>query len=124
MSRRFLGDTDAERQPFRRGAGLGEFPPETGFVELPSIQRYLLGNGGGRAMTRGALAFLLIATVFPLVSAKAGGVENDFLAHIVGPLDKHGSFFACFTRQYDDSHLAAHPNQRVTFAKALVDAHY
>jgi len=60
------------------------------------------------------------------LSAPSGAAEaaNEFLSRVVGHIDREGSSFACFSRQYDRSHLAAHPNQRVTFAKALVHAYF
>lgn len=56
--------------------------------------------------------------------AAAAGSENEFLAHLVGRLGPRGESFACFARQYDAAHLAAHRRQEVIFAKALVDAHF
>ena len=57
-------------------------------------------------------------------SGRAAGSSNEFLAHLVGHLYRHGESFACFGRQYSAAHLAAHPGQQVTFMKALVDAHF
>lgn len=55
------------------------------------------------------------------VSGDAG--DNPFLNAIFGRMDGKSEYFACFSRQYDDAHLAAHANQRVTFVKALVAAY-
>ena len=57
-------------------------------------------------------------------SGRAAGSSNEFLAHLVGHLYRHGESFACFSRQYSAAHLAAHPGQQVTFMTALVDAHF
>ena len=59
-----------------------------------------------------------------VVPTSAAGSGNQFLANLVGRLDRQGEWFACFSQQYDDAHLAAHPGQRVTFMKALVDAYF
>ncbi len=65
-----------------------------------------------------------LASLSPAQPAVAAGPGNEFLAALLGHLDRHGSWFACFSRQYDDAHLAAHPEQRVTFAKALIDGYF
>jgi len=56
--------------------------------------------------------------------ALAAGSGNQFLATVLGGLGRQGEWFACFSQQYDDAHLAAHPGQRVTFMKALVDGYF
>ncbi len=54
----------------------------------------------------------------------AAGYGNEFLAHVVGHLYRQGESFACFSRQFDAAHLAAHPRQNAIFAKALVAAQF
>jgi hypothetical protein len=66
----------------------------------------------------------LLAGFEALEHADAGRFGNEFLAHVIGHLYRRGESFACFSRQYDADHLAAHPRQQVVFAKALVDAHF
>ena len=65
-----------------------------------------------------------LAGFAPATLVRAAGSGNDFLATLLGRLHRQGESFACFIRQYDDVHLAAHPRQRVTFVKALVDAYF
>lgn len=71
---------------------------------------------------------LIIAASFagmaPTAPAYAAGSGNEFLANLVGRLDRQGESFACFSRRYDDAHLSAHPRQQVTFVKALIAAHF
>ena len=67
---------------------------------------------------------VLLAGFAVLEQAAAGSFGNEFLAHVVGHLYRQGESFACFSRQYDAAHLAAHPRQQVIFAKALVHAHF
>jgi hypothetical protein len=67
----------------------------------------------------GALAALALASPAP-----AADSSNEFLAHVLGHLYRNGESFACFSRQYDDAHLAAHPRQQMTFVKALVSAYF
>ena len=66
----------------------------------------------------------ILAGFAPLDHAAVASSGNEFLAHVVGRLYSRGESFACFSRQYDAAHLAAHPRQQVIFAKALVDAHF
>lgn len=67
----------------------------------------------------------IVASFAPTTQARAAGPGDEFLARVVGRrLSRGGQDFACFSRQYDDAHLAAHPAQRVTFVKALVDAYF
>jgi hypothetical protein len=75
-------------------------------------------------MFRRALAFAACLSGCTPLAAEAAGFGNEFLAHVVGRLFRQGESFACFSRQYDAAHLAAHPRQRATFVKALVDAHF
>jgi hypothetical protein len=65
-----------------------------------------------------------LAGFAPLDQAVAANSGNEFLAHVVGHLYPRGESFACFTRQYDAAHLAAHPRQHVIFAKALIAANF
>jgi hypothetical protein len=65
-----------------------------------------------------------LASLAPAQPAHAAGSGNEFLANLVGRLYRQGQSFACFSRQYDDAHLAAHPQQQVTFVKVLVDAYF
>jgi hypothetical protein len=66
-----------------------------------------------------------IAGLTPIAQARAAAPDSEFLSHVLGRrLSRDGETFACFTRKYDDAHLAAHPAQRVTFVTALVDAHF
>ena len=77
------------------------------------------------AVLRRALAIAAFLAGFaPLDQAAAAGSDNAFLARVVGRLYPRGASFACFARQYDAAHLAAHPRQQVIFAKALVDAYF
>ena len=48
----------------------------------------------------------------------------QFLSRLIGQPFTQGESFACFSRQYDAAHLNAHPNQRVTFVKALIAAYF
>lgn len=64
------------------------------------------------------------ATVALTAPAVAAGSGNPFLERLVGGLDRHEKSFACFSRQYDDAHLAAHPEQKVAYMKMLVKAYY
>jgi len=66
----------------------------------------------------------IIAGLAPATQARAAGADNAFLERLVGPLQRDGQSFACFSRHYDAAHLAKHPTQRVTFVKALVDAYF
>jgi hypothetical protein len=50
--------------------------------------------------------------------------RSAFLARLVGHLERKGESFACFSRRYDDSYLAAHPRQNVAYAKMLVSAYF
>jgi hypothetical protein len=74
----------------------------------------------GRALTIAAF----LAGFTPLQQVAAASSGNEFLARVVGRLYLRGASFACFARQYDAAHLAAHPRQQVIFAKALVDAYF
>jgi hypothetical protein len=74
-------------------------------------------------MLRRALIVVVFLACFSQLG-RAAGSSNEFLAHLVGHLYRHGESFACFGRQYSAAHLAAHPGQQVTFMKALVDAHF
>ena len=65
-----------------------------------------------------------LAGIVPATQAHAAGPSNEFLANLVGRLYRQGESFACFSRQYDDAQLAAHPRQWVTFVKALFDVHF
>ena len=65
-----------------------------------------------------------LAGLAPAGCGAEAGYANDFLAHLVGRLDRQGELFACFLRQYDAADLAAHPRQQVIFVKALVDAYF
>jgi hypothetical protein len=72
-------------------------------------------------------ALIVAATLANVASAKetnTGRFDNEFLANLLGRLYRQGESFACFSRQYDDAHLAAHGGQRVTFVRALVDAYF
>ena len=53
----------------------------------------------------------------------AATAGNEFLAALVGSLPRLGESFACFSRQYDNAQLAAHPKQKVAFVKALIAAY-
>jgi len=70
------------------------------------------------------LTMIAVAGLALAAQAHAAGPNNEFLAGLLGRLYMRGQGFACFSRQYDDAHLAAHPSQRVTFAKALIDASF
>src|SRR6516162_3327801 len=60
-----------------------------------------------------------------MMQAHAAAPSNEFLAKLLGSrLHRQGNMFACFSRQYDETHLAAHPSQRVTFMKVLIDAFF
>jgi len=72
---------------------------------------------------RVALLVALIAGLAP-VAAEAADYGNPFLARVVGRLHRRGESFACFSRRYDDAHLAGHPTQKVTFGKALVSTRF
>jgi hypothetical protein len=74
-------------------------------------------------MRRLVLTIAAFMELFAPLSATASS-GNEFLAHVVGHLYRRGESFACFSRQYDAAHLAAHPRQQVIFAKALIDAHF
>ena len=50
--------------------------------------------------------------------------RSAFLARLVSHLERNGESFACFSRRYDDSYLAAHPQQNVAYAKMLVSAYF
>jgi hypothetical protein len=75
-------------------------------------------------LRRSLIIAALLAGFAVLEQAGAGSFGNEFLAHVIGHLYRQGESFACFSRQYDAAHLAAHPRQQVIFAKALVDAHF
>jgi hypothetical protein len=70
--------------------------------------------------------FLAISAV--LATLAPGLVEaepNDaFLSRLVGGLHRNGESFACFSRRYDEAHLATHPRQSVAYAKMLVSAYF
>ena len=76
------------------------------------------------ALRRTLTIAALLVGFADLGQAAASSFGNEFLAHVVGHLYRRGESFACFSRQYDAAHLAAHPHQQVIFAKALVDAHF
>jgi hypothetical protein len=65
-----------------------------------------------------------LAGFAPATQAHAAGSGNEFLANLVGRLYRQGESFACFSRQYNHAHLAAHPGQWVTFVRVLVDADF
>lgn len=66
------------------------------------------------------VAFAILASKPQAFGADAG---NRFLAELLGrPLERQGESFACFSREYDDAHLSAHPQQQVAFVRALVAA--
>jgi hypothetical protein len=65
-----------------------------------------------------------LAGFWPAAHAPAAGSGNEFLAGLVGHLYRRGESFACFRRQYDEAHLAAHAGQQVSAVKALVDAYF
>ncbi len=68
---------------------------------------------------------LLVGAAVALVTpALAAGSGNPFLERLVGGLDKKQKSFACFSRHYDNAHLAAHPKQKVADMKMLVNAYY
>jgi hypothetical protein len=73
-------------------------------------------------LRRALIVIAFLASFSPL--ALAAGASNEFLHHLVGHLYRSGESFACFSRQYDEAHLAAHPGQLVTFMQALVDAYF
>jgi hypothetical protein len=60
---------------------------------------------------------------FALAPPAIAGSSNEFLARLMGHLYRTGETFACFSRRYDDAYLAAHPQQNVAYAKALVSAY-
>ena len=68
-----------------------------------------------------AAAFAGLAGAAPAPARPAG---NEFLAALLAGLPRQGESFACFSRQYDNAQLAAHPQQKVAFAKALIAAYY
>jgi hypothetical protein len=74
-------------------------------------------------MFRRALTVAVVLATFA-PSGHAAGAGNEFMTHLVGHLYRQGESLACFARQYDKAHLAAHPRQQVIFAKALIDAHF
>ncbi len=66
---------------------------------------------------------LLAAALASLAWPAFAGADNPFLARMMGrPLAQTGKYFACFSRTYDDAHLAKHPEQRVAFTKAMIKA--
>lgn len=75
-------------------------------------------------MLRRALVLAACLPGFAPSATQAAGFGNEFLAHVVGRLFRHGESFACFSRRYDAGRLAAHPRQQVIFVKALIDAHF
>jgi len=66
-------------------------------------------------------ALVVLALARPATAADYG---NKFLAHVVGHLYRNSESFACFSRKYDDAHLAAHPQQQIAFVKALVSGYF
>ncbi len=65
----------------------------------------------------------VLAAIEPIPSAEAAA-KNEFLARLVGHLYRDGETFACFSRRYNDSYLAAHRQQNVAYAKVLVSAYF
>jgi len=59
-----------------------------------------------------------------LTAATEPAQRNPFLEQIVEQLHRQGRSLVCFVRQYDDAHLAAHPGQQASYAKALIAAYY
>jgi hypothetical protein len=94
-------------------------------LKFGSFLRHAASVSRGIVMLRSTSTIAAFLAGFaPLDQAAAASSGNEFLAHVVGHLYPRGESFACFTRQYDAAHLAAHPRQQVIFAKALVDAHF
>jgi hypothetical protein len=75
-------------------------------------------------IVRALMIAAVLASLAPMSPARAGAPTNEFLAHVVGRLYRGGETFACFSRQYEDAYLAAHPKQNAIFAKLLVSAHF
>ena len=73
---------------------------------------------------RTLIAAAAVAVLASAQAARAAEAGNAFLASLLGGLPRQGESFACFSRQYDAAQLAAHPEQRVVYIKALVDAYY
>jgi hypothetical protein len=63
----------------------------------------------------------IAAVVASLVTASAASAAGPsaFLARLMGRAPEEGKTFACFTRVYDDAHLAAHPQQNARAMEAL-----
>jgi len=73
---------------------------------------------------RALIVTAALASLWQAQPAHAAGSGNQFLANLLGGLGHKGEWFACFSQQYDEAHLAAHPEQRVTFVKVLVDGYF
>lgn len=74
-------------------------------------------------MLRRALTIAVFLASF-VALGQAAIAGNAFLAHLLGHLYRKGESFACFSREYAPAHLASHPDQQVTFIKALIAAHF
>jgi hypothetical protein len=75
-------------------------------------------------MLRRALIAAAFVSLTWAQQAHAAKAENEFLAALLGSLPRQGESFVCFSRQYDDAQLAARPNQKVAFVKALIAAYH
>ena len=71
-----------------------------------------------RLISFGLLAALVLPSWAP--QAALAGSAADFTTRLMGRTPGKGVTYACFTRTYDEAHLAAHPKQNVRAMMLLV----
>src|SRR5579871_5268898 len=70
-------------------------------------------------LTFSALAVLVASVAAPLQAAEPAK-PDPFIIRFLGKDPTTGKASACFIRTYDNAHLAAHPQQKVTAMMLLV----
>ena len=74
------------------------------------------GHGGMMMRVSALFCLLGLALIAPAQAAQ----PTEFVTFLAGKKPGQGKTFACFTRTYDEAHLAAHPQQSVTAVRMLV----
>jgi hypothetical protein len=78
-------------------------------------------SSGRLCMKRPICAGLFVAlAAFSFAPPAARANPDDFTKRLMGRAPGKGVTYACFTRAYDDAHLAAHPQQNVRAMMLLV----
>jgi hypothetical protein len=106
-----------DRESGRRGALLRASGPDRNL--LASLSR--TGALMKRLVRCGLLAALAVSFWIPSTAFAASATNSeDFTKRLMGRAPGKGVTYACFTRAYDEAHLAAHPKQNVRAMMLLV----